>query len=434
MSQDRDHAKAGLFVLVGLLVTAAVIVVLADIDAWTDDTQTVRVQYHLSDGLQGLKVGAPVKVGGEAVGHVTRIDDMTQKQSSSGLDRVVSKLVTFVIPQRYQLFTDARIDMQVPAIGSGTALNIADVGRAEPYQPGDVIQGRIAPSKLARDFVAQLGIRQREQLRIRQIIERIESISMQVDEDWPALAKPARELLVQANEVARRVDAIAVDLEKVATDVERIVSDIEARAPALLDSANGAVREAKQTIASIRQVIDENQADVRKAMANIERITESLRTGRMRQITELLDGANETVAQLQAGSRDLSTLIRSQSPVLQRAFANLQLTAEQLKLASIEVRRAPWRLLYEPDRAELESDNLYDATRSFAMAASSLESAAASLRAMQSADADSAQVSEQLDYLQALFDKFRDAEQGFWRALNDHLDADARPARTPSSQ
>ena len=52
---------------------------------------------------------------------------------------------------------------------------------------------------------------------------------------------------------------------------------------------------------------------------------------------------------------------------------------DQLKLAAIEVRSQPWRLLHEPDTKELSTQALYDATRSYASAASDVRAASEAL-------------------------------------------------------
>ena len=52
----------------------------------------------------------------------------------------------------------------------------------------------------------------------------------------------------------------------------------------------------------------------------------------------------------------------------------------QLKLALIEIRRSPWKLLYRPTSEELSHELLYEATRSFAVAAGDLKAASESVK------------------------------------------------------
>jgi hypothetical protein len=110
-----------------------------------------------------------------------------------------------------------------------------------------------------------------------------------------------------------------------------------------------------------------------------------------------------------------------QRPVLERMVANLQLSADQLKLATIEIRRSPWRLLYKPDEKELETDNLYDAARSFALAAGTLDAATQSLQAVaEKTPNDQAKIEEMVKHLEALYERFEEAEAEFWKALKDN--------------
>ena len=105
----------------------------------------------------------------------------------------------------------------------------------------------------------------------------------------------------------------------------------------------------------------------------------------------------------------------------------------QLKLAGIELRRAPWRLLYKPSDQELETDNLYDAARSFAQAAEALDATVHSLESvMDKGLADEAELQRRLDYLMRLFDRFQEAETSFWQALGrDATPPQVQEAATP---
>jgi ABC-type transporter Mla subunit MlaD len=85
------------------------------------------------------------------------------------------------------------------------------------------------------------------------------------------------------------------------------------------------------------------------------------------------------MAQAQQAIADVDALLAEQRPNIRKAMANMRLTSDQLKLASIEVRSQPWRLLHEPDTKELATQVLYDATRSYAAAASDVRAASEAL-------------------------------------------------------
>ena len=132
----------------------------------------------------------------------------------------------------------------------------------------------------------------------------------------------------------------------------------------------------------------------------------------------LLDVAHTSMSNVEMITATGRDLVVGQRPVVERATANMHLMAEQLKLTAVEVRRSPWRLLYRPREAELETDNLYDSARSFAQAAASIEAAIASLEALGSVNpAMAEEMRPQLEYLQALENRFKEAEDRFWQYL-----------------
>ncbi|MEX0741350.1 MAG: hypothetical protein WD079_01040, partial [Phycisphaeraceae bacterium] len=141
------------------------------------------------------------------------------------------------------------------------------------------------------------------------------------------------------------------------------------------------------------------------------------------QITAMLDEAKVAVENIRVVTEDTQGFMTAQRPVLERTIANARIVSDQLKLTAVEVRRAPWRLLYEPTDEELNTDNVYDAARSFALAASTLNATADSLQAIVdrrgTLDQDDANVQLILENLQRVFEKFDDAENKFWEALDE---------------
>lgn len=299
MDSQRNNLLAGIFLLLGALALCAVIFLLADLPSFFEPQQHVRVIYRLSDGLQGLRPGAALTLGGQPVGQVTDITDVCAPADNP--QRVVAKLVTLQLPQRYRLYDNAEIELVVPTLGAGTYLNIRNVGDGTPLRPDQPLQGAVAGNLLTASLLRDAGVDDQQRRQIREIISNV------------------RDLSAAAASAAARLD----------------------------------------------------------------------------------------------------TLLASSQPLIARTLASLETTAAQLKLASIEIRRCPWRLLYRPTNRELETENLYDSARSFALAADSLDSAAQSLAALrQSPAADPADVQRMLEHLRQLFSRFEHAERQFWQSLD----------------
>jgi ABC-type transporter Mla subunit MlaD len=187
-----------------------------------------------------------------------------------------------------------------------------------------------------------------------------------------------------------------------------------------MTSIDSVTAKTDESVTIARDLLKDKSPDVRKAVENVRDITQTARDKTLVQVGEAITKADEAINNLRQSTQTIQTMIEGQRPVLERALANAQLTTDQLKLAAIEIRRSPWRLLYKPTDDELETDNLYDAARSFALAAGALDSAAQSLQAVTAkAPGDRESIEQMLDHLEKLFSRYEQAETAFWEALKD---------------
>src|SRR5690606_22892487 len=91
---------------------------------------------------------------------------------------------------------------------------------------------------------------------------------------------------------------------------------------------------------------------------------------------------------------------------------SLKKTGDNLKAASAEIRRSPWRLLYKPGKNEMANLNLFDSARAFAEGANDLADATTALRdALQTQQLDDQQLRNLLERLDLTFQKFNQVEQ-----------------------
>lgn len=410
MKQERDHFKAGLFVIAGIALAILVIFTLADLDRLFEQQQTIRVYYPLDDGLQGLKSGATVTLGDQPVGNVTLIENKID-QGENGTLRVVGKMVTASIPKRYNIFRNAIIELKAPLIGSGTWLNIRSVGEGDLYTGDTPINGQIAGSAQVQELIKETGIGTEQRQQIGQIIANIEAVTEVLREDIPTITDSAKQMMANANTVAN-------DLKEAASKLRYVSTEIERRSTDWLDRLDRISISADQALTTASNLVRDKDAALRQSVDNVHQVTQAFKDKTVVQITDALDRAIVAIENFKQTSDNLKAFVVGQRPVLERAMANAKLTTDQLKLAAIEVRRQPWRLLYEPDDHEIHTDNLYDAARSFALAASILQSTSQSLQALSANQTiNQQQVKNSLDYLESVFTKFEAAEAVFWDAL-----------------
>jgi hypothetical protein len=384
------------------------------------------------------------------------------------------------IPADYQLFDNAEIEVVAPPIGGGAALNIRSVGfdatgqerkalivqgwrvinvdeNGDPvriptdmaergitaeqikadgvpvivdaaggvkaggswiYEPDEIIRGGVAASPLIVDLVAEVGIGDVQRQQLREIIGNFHAISENLAKD------------------PQRYDKLMDDLGALAADTRAVLASVKEKSPTWwerIDAITQNVSEGSETLNGIlqenRSVIKQGLATAKEAISKADEVMAHIKDETIGKIDTALDKANKAVGEVQATVKELNALVVAQKPVLERMIANMRLTSDQLKLAAIEIRRSPWRLLYKPTDEELETDNLYDAARSFALAAGSLESTAESLKAMVdkqdgAVPTDDANLKLMLDNLHKTFEQFAEAEDKFW----DALDRKAAPA------
>ncbi len=463
MSQTSDNFKAGLFVMMGMVLLLVFIFAMTDLSYFFAKTQAVDVRFLLRDGLKGLKVGAQVTIGDFPAGSVTKIED----DAPDANGQVVAKIVTVEIPERYRLYDNAVVELNMPPLGSGTKLNIRSIGYDATVEQEQALivqgmrvirldsQGRIVkvPADLADDFTAE----QIEAEGTQAWVDR--AGRARLGESWEYIyadvaplrggAAPSQMVVdlvreigidevqrAQIRNIITNVEGITTTLATRKEDVNQIVQDVAhvtgglrqysdswwERIESITGSAKSALETADGWIHENEPVLTEAVAKGRDTMANAAEITEKFKTESMPKIEVALDRAREAIGYVKDTSEELRTVVTTQRPVLERMLANMRLSSDQLKLATIEIRRSPWRLLYKPGEKELETDNLYDAARSFALAAGTLESSADSLQSMLDKYGDEIDPNDEnlklmLENLQLSFERYTEAEKHFWDAV-----------------
>ena len=453
MSRERNNLKAGLFVVVGLAIAFTAIIILSDFSRFVTPMQNVQVTFDIADGLHGLKTGADVTIGHVSTGVVTKIEDVMDN------DRITAKKVTLSLPARYKIYENARIQLDQPPLGSGTKLNIAYLGEASnkpgfhgkswTYEPGDPpIPGGMAASQLADDFVKKLGIEEQQRRQIQNIIANVEKLSAALGED----PRPVKEVIASLQkltgslaedvppitsalkrDVPPMTEALRKDVPEITGKVHSIVTDVQTRSQGWWKSVDSMLTGGEKAVATVNGVLDENRPVIASAlkhadatMAATEDAAAKFKQETLAKINSALDTAGKAVDDAKDMTGNLKSLLTAQRPVLERTIANARLVSDQLKLAAIEIRRSPWRLMYTPTIEELESDNIYDAARSFATAADSLNATADSLQAVldrygTQVKADDPNFKLMLDALRQTFEKFAQAEKQFFNALGNHV-------------
>lgn len=361
MAQEHNALKAGSFILITFAVAVVVLVWIRG--GGVGPTQTRVIAFKLTDDVGGLRVGDDVRLGGYKVGIVKAIN-------ADGLDGPHPRLlVLFTLPAHYNLHANTIIGVQTGLTGA-TNLNIENIGTGAPLPPDTPVYGK-PDSKTA--LLASLG----------RLAPHLENTITQIDTQTVPKVNAAVDTASNAiGQVKELVRENGPDIHGTIKNLNVATGTIKDRLPGIADQVQSAIVKVNASLDKAQVALQ----DVQATAANAKDIT-----GTLRSVIE--------------GNRSKLTTI----------IASIKTTTDNLRLASIEVRRSPWRLLYKPSASEAANMNLYDSAREFAEGAGSLSDAAGSLRdALHDPHADRADIQRNIEDLDASFAHFHEVEAKLW--------------------
>ncbi len=390
-NRSRASLIAGsllIFGLMGFVLISAIIS--GSIDRLTP-TKSYTVRFTLQQGAGGLTKGATVLMGGQPVGRVAGIGFAM----TDGVPRAVDVRVR--VKSSHTLYRDVMFVLERPLVGLGASLNIVSVGTsgAGTLEPGSVIDANLAlPAFLT---AAGFGSEQIEQL---------------------------KDILSNTTDIVERADGITMRLD---SDLDQLMSDIKIFSSELAGLKAGEVRtSAAEAIADFRGLVEEsrellrvNRPRIDDTLSSAQRTMAKFEGEHAEALLEAMDRAGEAATSLADLAEDAGQLLSEEKPGILRTMANARLASDQLRLATIEIRRNPWKLLARPDTKELREELFYDAARVYASAASDLQDAGASLEAVlaRPGRADTDQIRELTEELKSAMARYKQAEAGLLETM-----------------
>jgi ABC-type transporter Mla subunit MlaD len=390
MKKDRNAFKAGLFIVVAIILAVVIVVSIKGVGL-AESRETRAVAFKFSDDLGGLRVGDDVRVGGHKVGVIKSIDPV-------GLDGTEPRLlVTFTVPTKYRFRSDAIVGVQTTLTGS-SALNVTDLGKGAMLADNQVLDGAPDPKSSA---LASLG----------DAAPIVKAILRDVQDKTLPKANAAIDSFKQTG------DASTALVQDVKGKVEPIVNKYEQVADktgTMMDSISGMVGPSQNDFKGTMSNLNKITTDVKEKLPGMLAKVETAVDG----ATKALDDVQKTVANTKELSGSLKAVIGKNQGKLEGIIASVKTTGDNLKMASAEIRRSPWRLLYKPEAGEMANLNLYDSARQFAEGANDLNDASQALRdALNSKTADAQEVQRLVNRLEKSFGQFREVEGKLWTSV-----------------
>ncbi len=419
-TSQRNSVLAGLFLVSGVILAVVVSFVLSGLGDKLEDRTPYLCVSTLQDGASGIKPGSLVLLGGQPVGKVEKVG-IAPDPDAPGM---LAVHVTAGVRAAITLYDDAVFHIERPLLGSSATINISSIGTAGSTPitgPNRVLEAgeRVRLTPAPPSFLAQAGFGGDEVKKIQSIIDNaqtaIESLSRTIDKAGPRVeaaiddvASSVADLRKQLPDWSKRVDATLANTEKASE-----------RLDPLLAEAQGGVADARGIIRNIGEDLDRWDPKITSIFDNADAAVAKVNAQTLDKFNAALDEARGALDDFSDAARASGALVREESPNIRRALANARLMSDQLKLAAIEIRSKPWRLLYTPTAKESEASVLYDATRSYADAVSDLRAASEALETI-TAQAPGGGSTVDRATMEELTTRVREAFQHY-REAEDHL-------------
>ena len=399
MKKERNAIKAGVFMLISIaLVILVIIGITGGLSRVTEKLQARVVMFKLTDDIGGLRVGDDVRIGGFKVGAVKAIDVAGYDQDS----KEARIKVTYTMPEKFVLREGAVISVQTGVTGN-SLLNIEDFGSGRVLASNEPLTGH--PS-----WISALA----------------------------AIAPEARQLVADARtQTLPKVNATVDTFKETGQTATGLIKHVDAKIDPAIGQYNKLTDRGSEMMTQVRDLVGDTKLDFRETMANVSAATGTVKErlpGIMSHVDTLLtsvqdkvDATRETVEDVKkvaANAKDITASIRSvvtgNRGKLDAMVASLKTTGDNLKAASSEIRRSPWRLLYKPKPGEVANLNLYDSARQFSEGASAMNDAATALRdALKDPNISQEQVSKLVEKLDASFNNFNQVEAALWSQVKE---------------
>jgi len=242
-------------------------------------------------------------------------------------------------------------------------------------------------------------------------IANIEDITAKIDEQV-TMDEEKQSLVAKVHAAVDRLSDITQQINEELNEKE--IETVAFKLHAALDSFN-------RSLDNIDKLIATNKPGITETVSALQLAAQK--------IGPALDKANSAMESAQAALDNLKdlTAVAKDTLVINRESVdsmvrNLHEVSVNIKMASREIRRAPWKLLYSPDEDELHVQGMIDAAGAFAAGAESLDEATLRLQALLAGTAEQVPLDKKLldavtAELEISFERFKAAEEKFWKEI-----------------
>jgi len=408
MPKERNAFRAGLFIVISLVLIIAIVISIQGLGRFVEPRQTRLATFKLTDDLGGLRVGDDVRAGGYKVGVVR---DIQLIDANGGTEPHLR--ITFTLPERLAVRKDAIVAIQGTITGTAW-LNFENFGKGEPLAEGAALAGH--PGAMSELLAAARGI---------------------APEVKGAITDVRTVTLPKVNNAVDRTAETVVTFKTTGEHATAMIDHLKSKIDPVVERVYAVADPAKDMMVHLRDMFGESKGDYRDSMSNLSKVTGTFREklppvlekidAVVTQVSTAMETTNAALTDVKATMANAAEVSASAKNVLvgnrgkiDGMIASLKNTGDNLEAASVEIRHSPWRLLYKPKKGEVENLSLYDSARQFASGANDLNDAAESLRdALKDPDLKQEDVRKLVEKLDKTFVGFKEVEEQLWKKVRD---------------
>jgi len=411
--QRHSELAAGIFVIAALGILIGVIIWLGGADIFRPARQKAIFFAEEKAGSIGLLEGGFVLLGDDQVGKISTIrfdPDSGRTFYTAEIDRA-----------DIEIHSDGKAQVAAGLIG-GSRLVIVDRGTKDAP-----LAGSDNPIEISGGLAQAMA----------NLSAALENVTKQLDlENSDTILAKLKSAVDDVAEIAASIRAqtdpendagVLAKLSSTAADVKVISASLRdetdpANDKALLAKIHRSTDDINKMTADAKPKVSEALGHVRDAAKDIRKYVKTDVADMLAQLRRI----NTNILKI---STDFATISRQVKEVtllhrdnIDELIDNMTQVSANLKAASKEIRRSPWRLFHKPDDKELNNQNIYDAARAFSSGAEQLDQAISKMTSLAKISpdgvaADDPTLLKAREHLKKSFENFVKVEQALWKEV-----------------